>query len=54
MQSSLHQERLHRQEREATAAQLEAGKLQLQTRCVDLEAKLRVSNACLRFHTYRQ
>lgn len=43
MQSSLHQERLHRQEREATAAQLEAGKLQLQTRCVDLEAKLRVA-----------
>lgn len=43
MQSTLHQERLLRQERESAAAQFEIEKLELQARCVDLEAKLRVS-----------
>lgn len=43
MQSTLHQERLLRQERESAAAQFEIEKLELQARCVDLEAKLRVN-----------
>ncbi len=43
MQSTLHQERLLRQEGEITAAQIGAEKLQLQARLVDLEAKLQVS-----------
>ena len=43
MQSTLHSERVLRQQRENIAAQFEAEKLHLQTNFVDLEAKLRVS-----------
>jgi len=42
MQSALHQERLLRQERESVAAQSAAEKLGVQSRCKDLEARLRV------------
>ena len=53
MQATLHQERLLRQERESVAAQLETEKLGLQARCVDLEAKLRVSTQ-LEWAPFRQ
>ena len=43
MQSTLHGERVLRQQGENIAAQFEAEKLHLQTKFVDLEAKLRVS-----------
>lgn len=43
MQSTLHSERVLRQQRENIAAQFEAEKLHLQTNFVDLEAKLRVA-----------
>lgn len=43
MQSALHQERLLRQERESVVAQFAAEKLELQSRCKDLQANLRVA-----------
>ena len=42
MQSALHQERLLRQERESVVAQIAAEKLELESRCKDLQANLRV------------
>ncbi len=42
MQSALHQERLLRQEREGAVAQSAAEKLEAESRCKDLQAKLRV------------
>ena len=43
MQSSMHQERLQRQEQAALYAELETHKQQMQHRCHDVEAKLKVS-----------
>lgn len=42
MQSALHQERLLRQERESAVAQSAAEKLEVDSRCRELQAKLRV------------
>ncbi len=42
MQSALHQERLLRQERDSVVAQSAAEKLEIASRCKDLQAKLRV------------
>ena len=42
MQSALHQERLLRQEREDAVAQSAAEKVEIESRCKDLQAKLRV------------
>ena len=42
MQSSLHQERLQRQEQTALCAELETNKQHMQHRCRDFEAKLKV------------
>ncbi|DBB16944.1 TPA: hypothetical protein ACH3X3_014055 [Trebouxia sp. C0006] len=43
MQSALHQERLLRQERDSVVAQSAAEKLEIASRCKDLQAKLRVA-----------
>ena len=42
MQSALHQERLLRQERDSVVAQSAAEKLEIESRCKDMQAKLRV------------
>lgn len=42
MQASLHQERLQRQEQAALSAKLDTDKQQMQHRCTEMEAKLRV------------
>ncbi|DBA81356.1 TPA: hypothetical protein ACH3X2_006959 [Trebouxia sp. C0005] len=44
MQSALHQERLLRQERESAVAQSAAEKLEVDSRCRELQAKLRVAD----------
>ena len=52
MQSSLHQERLQRQEQAALCTKLDVDKQQMQHRCHDLEAKLRVQKHMMtRFYT---
>lgn len=50
MQASLHQERLQEQEQAALCAKLSTDKHQMQHRCHDLEAKLKVQTHDLRLH----
>lgn len=56
MQASLHQERLQRQDQAALSAKLDTDKQQMQHRCTELEAKLRVlehTRCCDRMQPWR-